>query len=126
MPIVIAIALGGALGALSRHFMARAVMSGLGLGFPYGTLAVNILGSFLMGIVVAWLMPKFQLSPYFQAFLTVGFLGGFTTFSAFSLEVVNLMERNELGLTVLYIFLSVLLAVGALFIGLKLGRTVLA
>ncbi len=124
MQTIVAIALGGALGALSRHFMARSVMHMLGLGFPYGTLAVNILGSFLMGLIVALLAFRFNLSTHMQAFLTVGFLGGFTTFSAFSLEVVNLIERNETGLGALYITLSVLMAVGALFIGMKLGRWV--
>lgn len=120
--IPFAIAAGGAAGALMRHYMAAFVMRFSGGGFPLGTLTVNIAGSFLMGLIVSLFALRFSGGGALRAFLTVGLLGGFTTFSAFSLEVALLIERHQTGMAVLYIALSVGLALAGLFAGLALGR----
>lgn len=122
MPMALAIALGGAVGALSRHYMAAAVSRAFGLGFPYGTLTVNVVGCFLMGLLVEALALRFSITPEARGFLAVGLLGGFTTFSAFSLEVALLYERGQLLLAALYVVASVVLSVAALFGGLAVGR----
>lgn len=120
--MAIAIALGGALGAVGRHFVAGRLTGMLGTGFPYGTLFVNVLGSFLMGLLVELVAVKLNLPRPIQAFLTVGFLGAFTTFSTFSMEVVLLMERHTPILALAYVALSVTLAVAAFGLGLTLVR----
>ena len=122
MPMALAIALGGAAGALSRHYMAAAVSRAFGLGFPYGTLTVNVVGCFLMGLLVEALALRFSITPEARGFLAVGLLGGFTTFSAFSLEVALLYERGQLLLAALYVVASVVLSIAALFGGLAVGR----
>lgn len=122
MPMALAIALGGAVGALSRHYMAAAVSRAFGLGFPYGTLTVNVVGCFLMGLLVEAMALRFSITPEARGFLAVGLLGGFTTFSAFSLEVALLYERGQLLLAAIYVVASVVLSVAALFGGLAVGR----
>ena len=122
MPMALAIALGGAVGALSRHYMAAAVSRAFGLGFPYGTLTVNVVGCFLMGLLVEAMALRFSITPEARGFLAVGLLGGFTTFSAFSLEVALLYERGQPLLAALYVVASVVLSVAALFGGLAVGR----
>ena len=120
--MILSIAAGGAIGAVLRHFMAYRVSTVLGLTFPYGTLAVNVLGSFLLGLMVTLFAEKFALSQEIRAFLTVGLMGGFTTFSAFSMETILLIERNNYSGAAFYILASVGLAVGALFLGMIAGR----
>lgn len=122
MQMILSIAAGGALGAVARHFLSHRIALLAGHNFPYGTLGVNILGSFLMGMMITLFARKFNLSQEIQAFLTVGLLGGFTTFSAFSMETVLLIERHQMGQAALYVSASVLLAVGGLFAGIYLGR----
>ncbi len=122
MKMALAIAFGGGLGALSRHYIAHRVAELAGHGLPYGTLAVNVVGSFIMGMLVTLFAQKFALSQEVRAFLTVGLLGGFTTFSAFSLEVALLIERHTYGLAFAYVMASVLFAVGGLFAGIWLVR----
>ncbi len=126
MNMLLAIACGGALGAVGRHYVAGLIMRTVGLGFPYGTLVVNILGCFAMGVLVEFLALKWSASQEVRAFLTVGLLGGFTTFSTFSLEVVLLFERGELGQAGTYVLASVILSVTGLFAGLGLMRWALA
>jgi CrcB protein len=126
MKMLFAVALGGALGSMARYLTSGVILRLLGPALPYGTLAVNIMGGFMMGFLVEALALKFQVSPAWRGFLTVGILGGFTTFSAFSLEVALMIERNSYGQAALYTGLSVILSVGALFLGLILGRTVIA
>ncbi|GAB5471707.1 MAG: fluoride efflux transporter CrcB [Rhodospirillales bacterium] len=117
-----AIAAGGGLGATARHLLGSAMTRWLGSGFPWGTFAANLLGGLLMGAVIALLM-RFELrDPQLRAFVTTGFLGGFTTFSTFSLEVVLLIERNEHLLAFLYAVSSVVLCVGAVFMMMSLLR----
>src|SRR4051812_6876081 len=123
MSLVIAIALGGALGSLLRYFVSGAVQAGAG-SFPYGILAVNVLGGLVMGIIVELGALRLSYSPELRDFLVTGLLGGFTTFSAFSLDSALLIERGEWGSAALYIVGSVALSVGALFAGLWLIRSV--
>ncbi len=122
MQMLLSIALGGAVGALARHFLAGRVAGLFGHGFPYGTLVVNVLGSFIMGLLIITLATRFELSQEWRGFIVVGVLGGFTTFSTFSLETALLIERNELMQAALYVGSSVLFSIAALFIGLWLGR----
>ena len=124
MNMLVAIAIGGAVGALGRHFVNVAMGSLLGTGFPWGTVTVNIVGSFLMGVLIHMLAVSWNVSPEMRALLTVGALGAFTTFSTFSLDVVTMYERDELLLTGIYIAVSVVASIGALFVGLRLARVV--
>lgn len=115
------VALGGASGAVLRYLTGLAAMRLIGPGFPWGTLVVNILGSFAMGVLVVVLA---HLSGQrFAPLLMTGFLGGFTTFSAFSLDAVTLYERGDVGLAMLYVLASVLFSIAALFAGLLIARS---
>ena len=114
---------GGALGAGARYLVGVLAVSWLGAGFPWGTLFVNVVGSFLMGIVVEGVALRCGGSPELRTFLSTGILGGFTTFSAFSLEVVALAERKLPGLALAYVIASVVLAVAALVAGMALVRS---
>ncbi|WP_299784455.1 fluoride efflux transporter CrcB [uncultured Marivita sp.] len=119
------VALGGALGASLRYLTGLGVLRLFGHGdFPVAILTVNVVGSFLMGVFVVAAAHRglTHLSP----FVMTGVLGGFTTFSAFSLETMTLIERGQLGSAALYITLSVGLSVGALAVGLLAARSVLA
>lgn len=119
------VAAGGAIGASGRHAVNIAALRLLGPGFPFGTLAVNILGSLMMGMLVTTLALKFSVSNEIRLFLATGVLGGFTTFSAFSLDVAVLAERGASGQLALYVALSVGVSVAALFAGMMLARAVL-
>lgn len=122
MNMILAVAVGGALGATGRFLMGKMMFRLMGPGFPWGTLSVNILGSFLIGLLVALLAMKTNLSHTWQGFLVIGCLGGFTTFSAFSMEVGLMLERHELTQAALYAFGSLFAGVLALFLGLYAGR----
>lgn len=124
MKLLVAIAAGGAIGALGRHYVNVLALALFGIAFPWGTLTVNIAGSFLMGVFVELSALVWSPGPALRAMLTVGLLGAFTTFSTFSLETVLLYERGQLGLAALYVLLSLILSVGALFAGLALIRTI--
>lgn len=126
---------GGGLGAVARYVLVRASESALGTGFPYGVFAANITGSFLMGLLAGWLMLRGAgLGVFFnmnghdaaKAALATGLLGGFTTFSAFSLDAVRLWESGAQASSILYVVLSVVLALVALVAGLAAARGVLA
>ncbi|MVA97520.1 fluoride efflux transporter CrcB [Nitratireductor sp. CAU 1489] len=116
------IAAGGAIGASLRHLTGVLFLRLLGPGFPWATLTVNIVGGFAMGLLVELLARRVGASPELRLFMATGLLGGFTTFSAFSLEVALLWERGALCLAALYLAASVIGAVGALFCGLWLAR----
>lgn len=120
----LAIAGGGAMGALLRFWMSTGIYNVLGRGFPYGTLAVNVLGSLLMGFLYVLLIDKLPLGPTWRAALLVGLLGAFTTFSTFSMETLNLIEEGELVKAMLNVALSVVLCLFAAWIGVLAGRTV--
>lgn len=124
MKLLVAIAAGGAVGALGRHFVNVLALMWLGTAFPWGTLTVNIVGSFTMGVFVELSALVWSPGPALRAMLTVGMFGAFTTFSTFSLETALLYERGQLGLSALYVLLSVTLSVGGLFAGLSLIRAI--
>jgi CrcB protein len=114
---------GGALGASARHLTNLAALRIVGPGFPAGTLAVNILGSFAMGLLIAILARKTSgASNELRLFVATGFLGGFTTFSAFSLDFALMWERGDQITSALYLLASVCLSILALFAGLALVR----
>jgi CrcB protein len=125
MTHVLLVAAGGALGAAFRHLSGIAAMRLMGIGFPYGTLFVNVFGSLLMGIFISWLARRSGTSAELRLFVATGFLGGFTTFSAFSLDVANLVERSELSLALTYVLVSVVFSIAAVFAGLWFGRAML-
>ncbi len=114
--------LGGGLGAAMRHGVNVAAARLLGTGFPYGTLTVNVAGSLVMGLMVAWFAFEGAPSQHWRLFLTTGMLGGFTTFSTFSLDTALLYERGELGLAALYVLASVIAGIIGLFAGMALVR----
>jgi fluoride exporter len=114
--------LGGGLGAAARHGVNLLAVQAGGGRFPWGTFAINVLGSLLIGVLVEWFALRVQLGPPLRLFLITGVLGGFTTFSAFSLEVGLLMQRGQMLLAAGYALASVVGAVGALFIGMHLVR----
>ena len=120
------VALGSALGGALRLGVTTCCGRLWGTGWPLGTFLVNVSGSFAIGLIVAWLTSPGRLSPAWLLFLTTGVLGGFTTFSAFSLDVAMLYERGHLGLAALYVGGSVALSIGAAFLGLALARALLA
>jgi len=120
--IWLAVAAGGAVGAMARHGVSRTAMHLLGPNFPWGTLAANIMGSFAMGLIIVWLAHREPASPALRAFLTVGLLGAFTTFSTFSLDVVTLYRDRTLMIAGAYLLASVILSVSALLGGLAIGR----
>ncbi|MDP6709499.1 MAG: fluoride efflux transporter CrcB [Alphaproteobacteria bacterium] len=125
MKLLVAIALGGAIGAVGRHAVAGQVMKLTGGGFPWGTVTVNVLGSFVMGALIELMALKWSVGQELRVFLTVGILGAFTTFSTFSLDVALLTERGALPGAIGYVLISVLLSIGALFAGLYVFRQLL-
>jgi CrcB protein len=120
--ILLAIVVGGGLGSLARHYLSTAIYQAIGGTFPWGILIVNVLGGFAMGLIVELSALKLNLSPELRAFLTTGVLGGFTTFSAFSLDAALLIERGDWLNAGSYMVGSVVLSVAALFAGLWLVR----
>lgn len=114
--------LGGAIGAGARHLTGRAALALWGPGFPWGTLIVNLLGGMLMGLLAGWLAARSSGDEALRYLLGVGVLGGYTTFSAFSLETANMLQRGEYGIALLYILVSVAGSILALFAGLQLAR----
>lgn len=113
---VLWVAAGGALGSVARYLVMSAIGTAIGPGFPWGTLAVNVAGSAVMGVLVELGALVWQPSLELRTFLTVGLLGGFTTFSTFSLDIAVLAERHSWADAILYVALSLTLGVGALFL----------
>lgn len=113
--------LGGALGAGARHLVGKAMLAWLGASFPWGTLSINLSGSLLMGLLVGMLL-RWQLGEPWRLFLAVGVLGGFTTFSSFSLDAVTLVERGALAAALGYVLASVGGGIVALSAGLWVAR----
>lgn len=125
MSSVFSVALGGALGASARYLAGIGIVRAFGMhGFPMGVICVNVIGSFLMGVFVV--AAAHRGLTHLGPFVMTGFLGGFTTFSAFSLETMTLYERGDFGLALLYVLLSVALSVGGLAGGLVLAREIWA
>jgi len=124
MKTILAVAAGGALGAVARHLVGLAAIRYTAGGYPWGTLAVNILGGLAMGMLVAAFALTWSVSQETRAFLTVGLMGGFTTFSAFSLEMALFIEKHQYFMAFSYAVISVLFALGALLAGLWLVRSI--
>ena len=122
---ILIVAAGGAIGASLRHISGIAALRIMGPAFPWGTMFVNVFGSLVMGLLIAWLTKKTGISNELRLFVATGILGGFTTFSAFSLDVANLFERGEVASAAGYIFASVILSITAVFAGLWFGRIML-
>ncbi len=116
------VALGGAIGAAARYLVAMQALRLFGPGFPWGTLTVNVAGSLAMGLLAGFFAHRMQVSTDVRMFLMTGILGGFTTFSAFSLDVSVLVARKDYMMSALYIIGSVSLSVAVLLIGLRLAR----
>ena len=114
--------LGAGLGGMARHGVNVLALRLLGSAFPFGTLAVNVLGSLVMGLLVGWFAHRGDPGLPWRLFLTTGILGCFTTFSTFSLDAASLLERGQAGLAALYILLSVGAGLLGLFAGLALTR----
>ena len=114
--------LGGGLGATLRHLVNLACTRCMAPGFPWGTFVINITGSTVMGLIAGYLAFKGEAAQAWRLFLMTGVLGGYTTFSAYSLDAALLYERGELGLAALYVIGSVVLSIAGLFAGLALVR----
>ncbi len=119
---LLAIAAGGAIGSVLRFLMSSGVYAVAGRGFPYGTLAVNVVGSLLMGLLTVVLIERMSLGPEWRAAILIGVLGGFTTFSSFSIETLNLIEAGAHAKAIANVLLSVVVCVGATWVGVVAGR----
>jgi fluoride exporter len=115
--------LGAGIGGALRHGVNLASVRVFGLGFPFGTLIVNVMGSLAMGLLAGYFAYRTGVPQHMRLFLTTGMLGGFTTFSAFSLDAALLMERHAYGLAAAYVAVSVAVSLAALFAGLAYFHT---
>ncbi|MCH2631035.1 MAG: fluoride efflux transporter CrcB [Nisaea sp.] len=125
MKIILMVAIGGAIGAVARQQSNQLIMRIFGGEFPIGTIFVNILGSFIMGLLFELFASKITLSDEWRSLIFTGVLASFTTFSSFALDVALLSERNEYYYALCYIGMSVVLSIGALFVGLWVMRGLL-
>jgi CrcB protein len=121
---LLAIAGGGALGALARFFVSNGVYRLLGRDFPWGTLSVNVLGSFGMGLLFVLLLERSLMGPELRAAILIGFLGSFTTFSTFSLETLTLVEQGEMLPALLNVGMSVIVCIAACWVGIAAARAI--
>lgn len=122
MQAIFLVMAGGAIGSALRYLAGRAVAALAGTGWPWGTLAVNVIGGLVMGLLAGWLAARAQGGESLRLFGAVGVLGGFTTFSSFSLETMLMIERGELFPALGYVLASVCLAIAALAAGLAIVR----
>lgn len=120
------VALGGAIGAAGRYLVVVQALRLFGPGVPWGTFTVNVAGSLAMGVLAGLFAQRLQVSNEIRMFLMTGVLGGFTTFSAFSLDVSQLVARKDYLVSAMYIIGSVSVSIAALFLGLRLARTFFA
>ncbi|HIP93799.1 MAG TPA: fluoride efflux transporter CrcB [Leucothrix sp.] len=119
---ILAIMFGGSLGALMRYLISTWVNNKIDANFPFGTLIVNTIGSFLMGFLAVWLVEKLGLNPLMRLAIFVGFLGAFTTFSTFSMETLNLFEEGFALRALLNMLINVTFTVLAVWLGVLLGK----
>lgn len=123
MQQIFLVALGGALGSVARYLVSTQSYRILGSHFPYGTLVVNAIGSFLIGLAFTLILERFmESSQVLRSLLAIGFLGGFTTFSAFSFETMQLLEAGKLSVALMNIFVSLGLCLILTWVGIILGR----
>lgn len=124
MQQLLAIAAGGAFGSVMRYLVSTGVYAIAGRGFPYGTFAVNVVGSLAMGLLFVLMIERLDVNGLWRMAILVGFLGAFTTFSTFSIETLNLMQDGEFMKAMANILLSVALCVGATWLGMRLGHLI--
>jgi CrcB protein len=120
------VAIGGAAGSVLRFALSSAIQRSAPVGFPAGTLVVNITGSLLLGLFMSYMLGSGVASPAIRALLTTGFCGGYTTFSTFSYEAITLLEDGDWRRALLYMALSLLCSLVAVWLGIVAGRQVLA
>ena len=114
--------IGGGIGATARYGLQGAVYKITGAGFPYGTLVVNVLGSFLIGLLMTSFEERFMVNSSLRVFLTIGILGGFTTFSSFSYETMAMLRDGSYGPGIMNIAASVVACLGATWLGIVIGK----
>lgn len=119
---ILLVAVGGAIGSVARYLVGLGATRLAGPNFPFGTLTVNIAGAFAIGLLVEMIARRFDASAEMRVFIVTGILGGFTTWSSFTLDTMVLLERGEIGLSALYLLASLLVSFAAVFAGLALGR----
>lgn len=119
---ILLVAVGGAIGSVARYLVGLGATRLAGPNFPFGTLTVNIAGAFAIGLLVEMIARRFDASAEMRVFIVTGILGGFTTWSSFTLDTMVLFERGEIGLSALYLLASLLVSFVAVFAGLALGR----
>lgn len=122
IPQIMAIMIGGALGAVMRYLVSNGFYSLLGRDFPYGTLAVNVIGSFLMGVLTVLLIDRGEVDPLIKLAVLVGFLGSFTTFSTFSIDTLVLINEGALSRAFLNMLANVLVCVSAVWLGMVITK----
>ena len=122
MRTILAVAAGGAFGALMRWWVAQGVYALLGRGFPFGTLVVNAAGSLAMGVVYVVFFERYEVPPEWRAALVVGFLGAFTTFSTFSMDTLALIQQGEHAKAGMNVVLSVVLCIAGCWLGMTAAR----
>lgn len=122
MRTVLLVAVGGALGSVSRYAMSAWVHRHTGLAFPYGTFAVNVLGCLVFGVIASLANERLAIGPAGRAFLLIGILGGFTTFSSFGFETFQLLRDDQVGLAVLNVGGQVVFGLAAMWAGYSLPR----
>ena len=121
-----AVAIGAALGGVARYYLASAIQQRVGPTFPWGTLAINVSGGLLLGVLMRYALATPSVSAELRAFLTTGFCGGYTTFSTYSYETATLLEDGQYGRAGTYALASVVLALLATFAGFVLARELIA
>jgi len=119
---ILLVAVGGAIGSIGRYLVGLWATRLAGPNFPWATLTVNIVGAFAIGLFVEMIARRFDASAEMRVFIVTGIIGGFTTWSSFTLDAVVLFERGALGLSALYLLASLLVSFAAIFAGLALGR----
>lgn len=119
---IVLVAIGGAIGSVARYLVGVWGVKLAGPNFPWGTITVNVVGAFLIGLMVEMVARRFDASSEVRVFIVTGIIGGFTTWSSFTLDAVVLFERGDLGLAAVYMLASLVVSFAAIFAGLALGR----
>jgi CrcB protein len=123
MSTLLAIAIGGAIGSVLRYVISTEVQRFIRIEFPYGVLLVNVLGCFLVGLLATLFIERIEVLPLWRAAILIGFLGGFTTFSTFTNDTINMLQVGEVISALLYIMLSVILCLTGTWVGVLLARS---
>jgi CrcB protein len=118
----VVVGIGGCLGSILRFWLGNYVGSKMGTRFPYGTFVINLTGSFLIGLVFAFLTKRSEWSPYWRYLIPIGFIGGYTTFSSFEFETLRTIQEGQVGIGLLYVTSSVVFGLAAVWGGLIAGR----